>query len=193
MGSATLENFNPRSLTGATAKCAHIVGGTNKFQSTLPHGSDCLILFCNLDVVRISIHAPSRERQRMNEGGLGAVFISIHAPSRERPGPLTTQQHHFHFNPRSLTGATLKKIIVILMLSYFNPRSLTGATVPVNGLSVVCTFQSTLPHGSDMQVIFILPKMQISIHAPSRERLGDKIIGYITTQFQSTLPHGSDL
>ena len=54
---------------------------------------------------------------------------------------------------------------------YFNPRSLAGATL-------------------------ILPRLkklpEISIHAPSRERLAKRIYGDEAALFQSTLPRGSD-
>ena len=53
----------------------------------------------------------------------------------------------------------------------FNPRSLTGATL--NG---ICTAKS----------------LQISIHAPSRERLLFLRMLDFKDPFQSTLPHGSD-
>ena len=55
-------NFNPRSLAGATA---------------LSHRR-CLFL-------RISIHAPSRERPNRINLAFRTIVISIHAPSRERP------------------------------------------------------------------------------------------------------------
>ena len=76
-------------------------------------------------------------------------------------------------------------------------------------------FQSTLPHGSDTkQVVLSTPPLNISIHAPSRERLRLRTNTLTTLvisihapsrerrayvrplfrvyKFQSTLPHGSD-
>ena len=55
-------NFNPRSLAGATL--------------TLPY---------TRSVIAISIHAPSRERLSAIIPFFGILVISIHAPSRERP------------------------------------------------------------------------------------------------------------
>ena len=99
-----LNNFNPRSLTGATrsAPCSTDLGSIsihapsrerlsrfscsgNKalFQSTLPYGSDYEYGLLNKPVV-ISIHAPLRERQRRKYVFLAPILISIHAPSRER-------------------------------------------------------------------------------------------------------------
>ena len=101
----TAEDFNPRSLAGATSSLKLYVFRRLKFQSTLPRGSDgastskrklhynfnprslagaTLILFCRRLVVLISIHAPSRER----------LWLWCH----------TVLQRYF--NPRSLAGAT---------------------------------------------------------------------------------------
>ena len=97
-----------------------------------------------------------------------------------------------HFNPRSLAGATMPKLLLFLVICNFNPRSLAGATNRFSFISSCSKFQSTLPRGSDLTsprvrrlgchfnprslagatfdcfpfVDFLL----ISIHAPSRER-----------------------
>ena len=99
---------------------------------------------------------------------------------------------------------------------YFNPRSLAGATVGDTVVGNITTkFQSTLPRGSDINFEKYINAVDISIHAPSRERLimnkkeKIKLIisihapsrerHIITTHlilmilFQSTLPRGSDL
>ena len=120
-------NFNPRSLAGATEINKH---------------KDCNSL--------ISIHAPSRERHNKLFSEAVIELISIHAPSRERPGRwagrLVQVQFQstlprgsdiamtlswrlcWHFNPRSLAGATSRLIILLCMRKHFNPRSLAGAT-----------------------------------------------------------------
>ena len=77
-------HFNPHSLAGATQASTTSGGGCLIFQSTLPYGSDVNHAEEPIETLRISIHAPSRERQRR----LAAI-------RRIR-----------HFNPRSLTGAT---------------------------------------------------------------------------------------
>ena len=70
------QNFNPRSLTGATAA----IYGSMKplaFQSTLPHGSDAKAAI--IDTKRlISIHAPSRERPHQNKILLHSFKSSIY-------------------------------------------------------------------------------------------------------------------
>ena len=76
-------HFNPRSLTGAT-KRNNGRHEERQFQSTLPHGSDLVKVTRLLFYISISIHAPSRER----------LFSSVAAAAV------------WHFNPRSLTGAT---------------------------------------------------------------------------------------
>ena len=82
---------------------------SQKFQSTLPHGSD-----------------HGSQCAKLSSG------ISIHAPSRERP-----------LWPRYLISASV----------YFNPRSLTGATLAHITAESIQKFQSTLPHGSDADMM----------------------------------------
>ena len=54
-------------------------------------------------------------------------------------------------------------------------------------------FQSTLPHGSDfLHSVARDDSMDISIHAPSRERPERLVFENFQVAFQSTLPHGSD-
>ena len=97
--------FNPRSLAGAT----RIFNSTNSitalFQSTLPCGSDRSVfaqfapscnfnprslagatcLFCKRPhCLKISIHAPLRERRFFVKFYAADKYISIHAPLRER-------------------------------------------------------------------------------------------------------------
>ena len=122
-----------------------------RFQSTLPHGSDahkyplsCLVRYFNPR----SLTGATRVR---------SVCCKILS----------------YFNPRSLTGATAYKAINRVLSKYFNPRSLTGATyVAILIIMIILIsihapsrerrlglylrskkneFQSTLPHGSDFQ------------------------------------------
>ena len=57
------KNFNPRSLAGATDQMAQGLRLPGLFQSTLPCGSDINTNITYTDI-RISIHAPSRERRQ---------------------------------------------------------------------------------------------------------------------------------
>ena len=59
---------------------------------------------------RISIHAPSRERQMLLYKHPDIIFISIHAPSRERLLRRFDYSIYGHFNPRSLAGATCARL-----------------------------------------------------------------------------------
>ena len=59
-------------------------------------------------------------------------------------------------------------------------------------LQALPAFQSTLPHGSDLSGRKNRAYQHISIHAPSRERLGTRFSVLLMSTFQSTLPHGSD-
>ena len=164
------QDFNPRSLTGATTWMLY-----------------------NNEKVWISIHAPLRERPLFTYVFAVPTRISIHAPLRERPRGCWVKQLPSNFNPRSLTGATmaalkpighdeisihaplrerLKNLLRFLrsrtfqstlpygsdrlnrydidFLPHFNPRSLTGATQYYLQVLYQQIFQSTLPYGSDL-------------------------------------------
>ena len=141
-------HFNPRSLTGANSN------------------SNFWFL-----VTLISIHAPLRERAFVRVAAHAGFFISIHAPLRERFQRLFFNRVKVDFNPRSLTGARLLIVFILLIFTIsihaplreraavlslpstsgdFNPRSLAGAT-------------GSLSSSGHLSLI--------SIHAPSRERL----------------------
>ena len=165
-------------------------------------------------------------------------MISIHAPLRERP----IQKGDFkvppiNFNPRSLAGAT--QIAITLrrsaLISIHAPsrerpvytrvnkaKEVFQSTLPYGSdpmvtlfiVALFVKFQSTLPHGSDpcgqclgcrLDISIHAPSrerllcfgwfpsdVRISIHAPSRERLARLNQNIISRLFQSTLPHGSD-
>ena len=140
------------------------------FQSSLPHGSDYQPYHPSSGARSFSILAPSRER--LIDGGFIQLrlFFSIHAPSRERQWRNGVRRILYHFNPRSLTGATynLSDYLINTAISIhaplrerpagqqsehqqsdFNPRSLTGATIDM--------FRTGKYN-------------RISIHAPLRER-----------------------
>ena len=53
-------------------------------------------------------------------------------------------------------------------------------------------FQSSLPHGSDLEEVATASLPQISILAPSRERQLTAYYLLLCGKFQSSLPHGSD-
>ena len=65
----TVGNFNPRSLAGATKPFIHYITSLTNFNPrSLAGATRCLsVKFCNL---RISIHAPSRERPKITYGPL---------------------------------------------------------------------------------------------------------------------------
>ena len=124
-GSDSADYFNPRSLAGATLD-------TQGFRQ----------------IMTISIHAPSRERQRVS---------SIALPPKD-------------FNPRSLAGATSRTAC----FSWWYPFQSTlprGSDLEYYVLPFFENiFQSTLPRGSDFLAVLSLNHLFISIHAPSRER-----------------------
>ena len=121
------DNFNPRSLAGATAKVhrlsqpfaisIHAPSRERphtiecfyrrwKFQSTLPRGSDRTRTLrpaknCYFNPRSLAGATPARALVTVPNR------ISIHAPSRERLHAMTESFSHSNFNPRSLAGATL--------------------------------------------------------------------------------------
>ena len=98
------ENFNPRSLAGATAaapaKCF-----PSRFQSTLPRGSDSYI-YASLRDTGISIHAPSRERPLLEQNGYIKFAFQSTLPRGSDHGASKWRIAVINFNPRSLAGAT---------------------------------------------------------------------------------------
>ena len=120
-----------------------------------------------------------------------------------------------HFNPRSLTGATIAyaALAVFLLISihapsrerlnyhwqcngfrhYFNPRSLTGATPCHYAVLAYRRFQSTLPHGSDgRSFCWRFAKQQFQSTLPHGSDNALTAWDSVFHLFQSTLPHGSD-
>ena len=108
--------FNPRSLTGATWPSA-FCSGNSRFQSTLPHGSDPVRCVLPADL-RISIHAPSRERpleaaakaaQRKFQSTLPhgsdsikTKYFSIHLNQAFIANKLNSNPQRFYFDVRKL-------------------------------------------------------------------------------------------
>ena len=143
--------------------------------------------------LRISIHAPLRERRNARNGE--------NALPNFNPRSLTGATTVLHprvvcildFNPRSLTGATYSRRYLRSLEYHFNPRSLTGATHSCHPCELQYLFQSTLPYGSDRKAVFAKTgRRKISIHAPLRERPVTICQFVAQVLFQSTLPYGSD-
>ena len=144
------------------------------FQSTLPYGSE---EFADLpsSVRAISIHAPLRERLPYGSDDRSHVYkttfnISIHAPLRERPiiekgKSIIRISIHAPLRERRAANRLFSGILISIhaplreRLSFtrfmtnnrhFNPRSLTGATFGIVYTSIIRSFQSTLPYGSEL-------------------------------------------
>ena len=103
--------------------------------------------------VTISIHAPLRERPFQQCTFKRCALISIHAPLRERPSPVLDNHSNGHFNPRSLTGATIWSSWVLLWQMQFQSTLPYGSDRLLFSVSKQCLiFQSTLPYGSDLNI-----------------------------------------
>ena len=189
---STSSDFNPRSLAGATPYGQSFSSVGDRFQSTLPCGSDLLLSFQPLAI------------DNFNPRSLAGATTANSVP----------RQSIINFNPRSLAGATTYRQTHQDTSKHFNPRSLAGAThIDAVGscdgkISIhaplrerpwcdrqkgcLRTFQSTLPCGSDVFFLFFVLQCNdfnprslagaterfawlihpgtISIHAPLRER-----------------------
>ena len=161
-------DFNPRSLAGATA-FAMQQQRRRKFQSTLPRGSDLLRLCISrfnsyfnprslagattkstLSALMTAFQSTlPRGSDHVMPGDDERAAISIHAPSRERP------ISSIHFCTISVFQSTL-------------PRGSDPFVMVYEKWSA--PFQSTLPRGSDDSGYLVPIFVDISIHAPSRER-----------------------
>ena len=99
-----------------------------QFQSTLPYGSDLDYQNNHHPRFQISIHAPLRERRknRINERRLLKFQSTL--PYGSDGINIVYTIVSYHFNPRSLTGATRCLHGFCRDSTHFNPRSLTGAT-----------------------------------------------------------------
>ena len=184
------KNFNPRSLAGATA-LGLSERSLSLFQSTLPRGSDILLIIIRVREGQFQSTLPrgSDEQWRMdvfattdfNPRSLaGATHlkrkreayrrISIHAPSRERLRPLPRRRWRQYFNPRSLAGATTCVALSAHAAGFQSTLPRGSDLRPICFIFAWSIFQSTLPRGSDLDTAAYRYEQSISIHAPSRER-----------------------
>ena len=99
----------------------------------------------------------------------------------------------WHFNPRSLAGAT----------RYLTRRSLSASRISIHAPSRERPWRGRFPRphrnfnprslaGATKGWVYRTRVEAISIHAPSRERLMSFFMSFFYYQFQSTLPRGSD-
>ena len=165
------------------------------FQSTLPRGSDCN----NLTRKFFSHHFNPRSlagATRHAAGFLYTSYISIHAPSRERPfDSCAYVARYIIFQstlPRGSDFVVLSEDSATVSVD-FNPRSLAGATDSGYLVPIFVDISIHAP-SRERRIKYNSSERyrRISIHAPSRERLLLTGRNLILLQFQSTLPRGSD-
>ena len=111
----TQRYFNPRSLAGATMY-AYRKNLRHLFQSTLPCGSDLLAFVPNLAMVLISIHAPLRERHHTYTPPCGMPGFQSTLPCGSDVSSFLRNGSMYHFNPRSLAGATLLPLLLVKLI-----------------------------------------------------------------------------
>ena len=120
-------------------------------------------------------------------------YISIHAPSRERPESLRTSRGNQPFQSTLPHGSDRASTSGQIAANNFNPRSLTGATVKILFGVNFLKFQSTLPHGSDHHARSAKHRHRtFQSTLPHGSDTSRFTISASLTIFQSTLPHGSD-
>ena len=122
-----------------------------------------------------------------------SVRISIHAPSRERRCPCNNLQEQYNFNPRSLAGATLHiathEAFHVISIHAPSRERLCNYMMPTDENEISIHAPSRERHlGFEMS----LSLYGISIHAPLRERRLFPSFLILSMRFQSTLPCGSD-
>ena len=164
--------------------------------------------------IRISIHAPSRERRVIIPPPFQSPHISIHAPSRERHFLYITKSNYLYISIHAPSRERLMMAVRSVINERFNPRSLTGATghkkrgpqdmafqstLPY-GRDFTCShfssdavlFQSTLPYGSDFLIASpALPMPDFNPHSLTGATFSSNASS-TSSAFQSTLPYGSD-
>ena len=178
----TCNNFNPRSLTGATLRLLLSTSKTAQFQSTLPHGSDLASVLASSLLSRFQSTIPHGSDYGPSPYASIVVCISIHAPLRERRQDVSLGLIAVcYFNPRSLTGATLRLLLSTSKTAQFQSTLPHGSDLAsVLASSLLSRFQSTIPHGSDYGPSpYASIVVCISIHAPLRERRQDVSLGLI--------------
>ena len=163
------QNFNPRSLAGATPQ-RQLSPSPSRFQSTLPRGSDVfhvhylllfeyfnprslagatLFMFITSYCLSISIHAPSRERPSSgSDDGRATLFQSTLPRGSDRD--LHKRGYSTDISIHAPSRERPFDVLKIITEPDFNPRSLAGAT--------------------GIPMLIIQTHHIISIHAPSRER-----------------------
>ena len=116
---------------GSDKTALAIIEGVVEFQSTLPRGSDDRhrrVSFHDREFQSTLPRGSDRVKPALT---LAALKISIHAPSRERPSSIASLSCSTDFNPRSLAGATSLGATNTEGPANFNPRSLAGATLQI--------------------------------------------------------------
>ena len=143
-------DFNPRSLAGATCSMSATSYIAALFQSTLPCGSDVGIDVPIMQRTDISIHAPLRERHSTKSFASSRSSFQSTLPCGSDAFSGLSRWQRYHFNPRSLAGATF------LALAAFKTTSISIHA----------------PLRERRGILYLAPLIvTISIHAPLRERL----------------------
>ena len=159
-------DFNPRAHEGHDSSYIFLclIG---LFQSTCPRGARRY--YHDIKESRgISIHVPTRGTTQLTLCSfLGE--ISIHVPTR---------------------GTTCNTSCIFGSI-YFNPRAHEGHDTHVKNTKIQNVFQSTCPRGARHAVSSMSPRLNISIHVPTRGTTILYLVPRTEPQFQSTCPRGA--
>ena len=143
------QNFNPRSLVGATVYPRPTMQANNNFNPRSLVGATSSYLIQTLVMLNFNPRSLVGATLQRNYKHDKAV-ISIHAPSWERRTTYAYQSLPHYFNPRSLVGATVCKAsyVDVYIISIHAP-SWERLSCQIF-LFPEILFQSTLPRGSDI-------------------------------------------
>ena len=141
-----------------------------EFQSTRPRGARRRYREIHLWRKQFQSARPRGARRALFQTRLCDALISIHAPTRgatSNPSPKSSA--FVNFNPRAHAGRDRRAAGRCPMRIYFNPRAHAGRDYKwLNRRWISSYFNPRAHAGRDDDKRIIMPRMRISIHAPTR-------------------------
>ena len=146
-------SFNPRSHEGSDCHSFQKISGKSLFQSTLPRRERRIWVAVGIDVINVSIHAPTKGAT-IGSYTSSSSFIGFQStlPRRERQIIFLLEILQGCFNPRSHEGSDDCFGLCCVQIRGFNPRSHEGSDNP--------------------GAVYIITYTYVSIHAPTKGATG---------------------
>ena len=185
--------FNSRSREGATGECPVSPHIYIKVSIHAPVRERHRRIPHGISVCVVSIHAPVRERRIPPCGGNSERLVSIHAPVRERrPARSPQSVYACSFNSRSREGATgvLARVSRCWRVSIHAPVRERLAAAARDRLALRVSIHAPVRerHCGDVALAFVV---FVSIHAPVRERHQCRRHGFSAVGFNSRSREGA--